>query len=188
VIEKYISIIRAIIVNPYDYFSKEMPEDDSVKEAMIFAVVVTTLSSAAYVAVQTPFLPAELTAVLVVALILTPLGVFAGLYVSAFFLHGVIFMICPKRKNFKQTLKILAYSSATAPLMIIPLIGAFVSAIFNIRAWIFGISAVHDVSALKIFMLFVIIPIILTMALVILIAAVFGAAILSALSDFLPSV
>ena len=188
-IEKYISIIWAIIKNPYEYFYLEMPKDDSVKEPLIFAIVILTISTTAYILTLTPFLSAaEIAAVIAASLILVPIIMFLYLYVSAFFVHGVIFMICPKRRNFKQTLKVLSYSNAANILTIIPFIGPFAAAIFNIRAWVFGLSAVHNVSALKIFMLFVIIPIILIAAFGILIATLFGAMILSVLYTILPSV
>jgi hypothetical protein len=162
-----------------------MSKDNSVKEPLFFAAIITTVASFTY---SIPFWFRENGAFVesVAILFFTPFLVIAGLYVSAFFIHSGVFLFVPKRTNFKQTLKVLAYSSATSVFMVIPFIGLFIAAIFQIRSNVFGLSAVHNVSAWKIFMLLVIIPIIITTVFVVLIVWLFKSTLISYWNKILP--
>ncbi|MCL2844924.1 MAG: YIP1 family protein [Chitinivibrionia bacterium] len=176
-LEKYISIIWAIIKNPYEYFSAEMPKGNSVKDALIFAMIIGSLAFFAFMVVSAPTASMQeiAWAAKISLLIFMPALIVMNLYVSAFFVHLAIFFFVPKRSNFKQTLKVIAYSNATSVLLVVPVIGVFLAAIFNIRAFIFGISAVHNVSALKVFMFFVILPIIILAIFITMVIVLLGA-------------
>jgi len=183
-LDKFVSIILAIIKNPYEYFSTQMSKDNSVKEAIVFAIIVLCASLFPYV-ISTGFYIGATSAIL--SFVFLPLLVIIGLYTNTFLYHSLIFLFCPKRSNFKQTFKVLAYSYAGAIFMVVPVVGWIATTIFTVRATIFGLSAVHNVSALKVFMLFVIVPIILVMALGILIIAAFGAALMPFYKEILSS-
>jgi hypothetical protein len=171
-LDKFVSIIWAVISNPYKYFSEDMPKDDSLKYPLIFAVAVSTVP---IIIQSVSFLPnfwsaqgltgVFSTAFFVSFCIFVPIVKIIYIYMLAFFAHAEIFLFVPQRTGFKQTLKVLSYTSAANVFLVIPFIGAAVSFVFEIRALIFGLSAVHNVSALKIFMLFLIIPIIIVLAL-----------------------
>jgi|GEM_PF-2408577 len=165
-LDKFVSIIWAIISNPYKYFFEDMPKDNSLKYPLIFAVAASTVP----IIIQSiSYLPNVLsalgltgvaqTAFFVSFCIFTPVGKIISLYAAAFVVHIAMFLFVPQRTGFKQTLKVLAYSSAANVFCVIPFVGAVVSYIFEIRAAVFGLSAVHNVSALKIFIMLVIIPI-----------------------------
>jgi len=182
-LDKFISIIWAIIKNPYEYFSVQMPKDNTVREPLIFAIIITTITSLIY------YLGSAITmkygvALLFLLVFLFPIATILTLYISAFFTQCVIFFFCPQRANFNQTLKVLSYSSAANVFMVFPVIGAFIATIFYIRAVIFGLSAIHNVSALKMFILFIVVPFVLAMILCILIFALFGAALMQLMSQY----
>jgi hypothetical protein len=177
-LEKYISIILAIIKNPYEYFSEEMPKDNFVKESLIFAIIIAAVSFLAFFVISIPTSAMQEISweAKIIMLVFMTISVPLNLYVSAFFVHLAIFLFAPRRSGFKQTFKVLAYSSATNVLLVVPIIGFFLAPVFNIRAFIFGLSAVHNISALKVFMFFVIIPIILLTVLVTALIMVLGGA------------
>jgi len=183
-LDKFVSIIWAIIKNPYEYFSSEMPKDNSVKEPIIFAIIVSCVSLLPYLLMSSFY--SQITAAITL-FVLMPVFITAGLYINAFLVHSLVFLFCPQRSNFKQTFKVLAYSNAPAVFIVMPVIGVLAAAIFQIRSVIFGLSAVHKVSALKMFMLFVIIPIILVAAFAVLLIAVFGAALMPFYRNLLSS-
>jgi len=169
-VDKFVSIIWAVISNPYIFFSEDMPKDNSLKYPLIFAVAVSTVP---LIIQSISFLPnlwsmlglagVAKAAFFVSFCIFMPVGKIISLYVAAFLAHTAIFLFVPQRTGFKQTLKVLAYSSAANVFCVIPVVGAIASFVFEIRAFVFGLSAVHNVSALKIFMLFVIIPIMIVL-------------------------
>jgi len=171
-LDKFVSIIWAIIKNPYEYFSTQMPKDNFVKEPIIFAAIVSCVSLLPYI-----FSLAFYTqpAAAITFFVLLPILVVAGLYLNSFLVHSLVFLFCPLRSNFKQTLKVIAYSHATLAFMVVPVVGVFAASVFQIRSVVFGLSAVHNISALKVLMLFVIIPIIIVLLFTALLIAVFGA-------------
>jgi len=165
-VDKFVSIIWAIISNPYKYFFEDMPKDNSLKYPLIFAVAASTVPIIIQSVSYLPNILSALgltgvaqTAFFVSFCIFTPVGKIISLYAAAFVAHTAMFLFVPQRTGFKQTLKVLAYSSAANVFCVIPFIGAIASYVFEIRAAVFGLSAVHNVSALKIFILLVIIPI-----------------------------
>lgn len=168
-LEKFISIILAVILNPHKYFSQDMPKGESLKEPLIFAAVVMSVSAIVNALIFLSALPFAIkenyfSLTLISAImfcVLAPVFSIICLYIYAFFTHIAVFVFFPKRTGFNQTLKVLAYSGATGVLAVIPFLGTVIAFVFHIRAVVFGLSAVHNVSALKVFMLFVIIPIII---------------------------
>lgn len=175
-LDKIVSIIWAVVSNPYQYFSQDMPKDDSLKYPLIFAVAVSTVP---IIVQSVSFLPnlwsvlgltevsqtAFGTIFFVLLCIFTPVFKIISLYASALFVHTAMFLFVPQRAGFNQTLKVFAYSSAANVFCVIPFVGGVASFILEIRAFVFGLSAVHNISALKIFMLLVIIPIIIALSL-----------------------
>lgn len=186
-LDKFVSIIWAIIKNPYEYFSTQMPKDNLVREPLIFAAIITTITTTIYylgTILNTQYGAAIGIAALFLLIILLPISTVLTLYISAFFTQCIIFFFCPQRANFNQTLKVLAYSNAANVFMVFPVVGVFIAAIFQIRSAIFGLSAIHNVSALKMFMLFIIVPFALALILCILIFALFGAAIMQLMTQY----
>lgn len=182
-LEKYISIIWAIIKDPYSYFSQEMPKDGTFKDPLLFAVIVLSISLTVYLTLLmtnlSAFLPSifgawVLTGTIIGALVFFPFIICASLFISAFLTHSFLFLVFPKISGFKQTFDVLAYSCAAFVLIVVPFVGPLVCTVFNIRALVFGLCAVHNVSALKIFMLLVIIPIIIMTALAMAFIGIFG--------------
>jgi hypothetical protein len=171
-LDKYVSIIWAIIKNPYEYFLSDMPKDNSVRDSLVFAVIISSVSSIIYLIAISATMEFGLFALLM-SFIFLPIMTLVFLYFCTFGTHSVIFMFCPRRSTFKQTLKVLAYSSATNVLLVIPVIGSFLMIIFQTRAIIFGLSAVHNVSALKLFMFLIIIPIVVVTAIIVLLIVAF---------------
>lgn len=183
-LDKFVSIIWAIIKNPYEYFSTQMPKDNLVREPIILAVIASTIASLIFYLGYAFTAQAYGTVLLIAIIVFVPISTFLSLYAGAFITHCVIFLFCPKRSNFNQTLKVLAYSSTTNIFLVVPIIGAVAAAIFQIRSIIFGLSAVHNVSALKIFTLFVIVPFIFAIITFALIFAAFGATFTTSLMSY----
>ena len=160
-LNKFVSVILNVIWNPYRFFSQDMPEEKSLKYPIFFALITTIVPPA--IASQSPFS------------LLTPLS----LVMNALLAHFLIFLFVPQRAGFRETLKVFLYASAANIFLVIPVIGNFLLAIFGIRAFIFGLSAAHKVSALKMFLLLVIVPIIAVVIILYLSTVYFGTTFLS---------
>ncbi|MDR0303240.1 MAG: hypothetical protein LBH98_00485 [Chitinispirillales bacterium] len=191
-LEKFVSTILSIISNPYKYFLQDMPKGDSLKESLIFTITVSSVSfavqSVSFLSILRSDGLLSILGYLILFCIFMPVLKLFFLCVFAFFAHMAIFFFVPQRTGFKQTFKVLAYSSAANVFLVVPVVGIAASVIFEIRAFVFGLSAVHNVSCLKMLMLFVIVLIIISMFLVILSLFLFGAAILSYIPEFLPPI
>jgi len=78
------------------------------------------------------------------AIVLMPLFLLVGLYVSAGFLHGALRLLGGAKKPFEATLRVLCYSGgATSAIQLIPLCGGYLSSIAWMVYSVIGLKEAH---------------------------------------------
>lgn len=144
-------------------FFKAMPEEESIKPALLYAVILGVLSYAILMfwsnVLKTPagmadMAPQELaqhplwilmnaTHVSLVMFLLSPLLTVLSVLLSACILQVLLFIIVKERGSLERTLRMVCYSRSPAVFSLIPFIGPFVGAIWSFVLQIIGIREVH---------------------------------------------
>ncbi|RLG15827.1 MAG: hypothetical protein DRN71_00390 [Candidatus Nanohalarchaeota archaeon] len=163
---KFLNKIKLIILNPKKFFSI-MPKTGGYKEPLIFYMIMTAIM----VLVFTPTdlssinLLISLIAILSTLIICTPI-----LFVSALILH-IFLKILGAQGKYESTVRVMAYSSAASIFAWIPYAG-ILAILYQIYISVIGYKAVHNISALKIIIGFILIILLIIVILAIIITLI----------------
>ena len=158
---KFIDKIKLIILNPKKFFSI-MPRTGGYKEPVIFDIVMTTITVLLLTLTDLSSinLLISLIAVIITLIICIPL-----LFTSALILHTFLKILGAQGK-YESTLRVIAYSSAAGIFTWIPYAG-ILAIIYQIYITIIGYKAVHNISAQKIIIAFILITVLIIVILAI---------------------
>lgn len=141
--------VKEILGSPVETF-RAMPATGGFGRPLKFYLLVSWLTSAVAILVQlaaalvnpemfvqegVPAIPREMLPwIFVAAIVLMPLILLVGIFVSSALLHGALMIVGGAKKPFETTLRALCYAGgATSVIQMIPLCGGWISTI----AWIF---------------------------------------------------
>lgn len=109
---------------------------------------------------------------------LGPFLVAIGVLINTVIYHLFLFLTGSAKRGFAATLRVLCYAQAASLLLIVPLCGAFVGAVWTIVLMIIGLSAAHGITTGRA-ALAVLLPIVLCCTCVFVVLLLFGAALMS---------
>ncbi|MBW1972723.1 MAG: hypothetical protein DRG20_05950 [Deltaproteobacteria bacterium] len=160
-----IETIKEVLFSPSELFSKVIL-DGSIKDALIFALIVGSagwiigfmwqaiFQNFSALIFMKRFGPighgmAYSTGIGIIYMFIAPIFVLIGLFIGSAILHVCLMIVGGNRSGFEGTFKVVAYSTATQILAIVPICGGIVAGIWAIVAEIIGLSRVHDISTGK---------------------------------------
>ncbi len=163
---KFIDKIKLVILNPKKFFSI-MPRTGGYKEPIIFYMVMTTIMVllSTLTDITSINLLISLTATIITLIICTPL-----LFISALILHTILKTLGAQGK-YESTLRVMAYSSAAGIFSWIPYAG-ILAILYQIYISVIGYKTVHNISALKIIIGFILITLLIILIITIIIAVI----------------
>lgn len=92
-------------------------------------------------------------------LIASPILILINLFISGLIIHFVLYIFGGARQGFEATYRVIAYTTGTSVLYLIPIVGAYIVVIYSIVLEIIGLKEAHEIDGWKA-LLAVIIPII----------------------------
>ena len=175
---KFLDKIKLIILNPKKFFSI-MPRTGGYKEPIIFYIIMTTIMVllSTLTDISSINLLISLIAIIITLIICTPL-----LFISALILHQILKILGAQGK-YESTLRVMAYSSAASIFAWIPFAG-ILAILYQIYISIIGYRTVHNISAQKIIIGFILIAL-LTIAILAIIFLIIGIAFMSTILAFI---
>ena len=187
---------KMILLKPTEFFNS-MPITGGYKSPLIFcafwvtigmvfaffwqfAMAMVGIGSAGNMAEQLeslPFgLPVLMLIVLAATIVIMPILVSIGMFISAAFIHVFLMIVRGANGGYEATYRVMAYSQAPNVLMIVPFLGQMVSGIWALVLLIIGLPKAHDTGIGRVIIAVIVIPFLLFIGLFVLI----GGAVLSA--------
>ena len=90
--------------------------------------------------------PIGIGAIFIGLMILSPLYVLAGMFLSAGILHLCLLAVRGAPNRFEATFRVVAYSQAIQVLALIPFVGGPVAWIWNLIVQVIGLKEIHDIT------------------------------------------
>ncbi len=88
-------------------------------------------------------------AFMVVMILLTPLLILIGLFISSAILHLCLLLLGGADGGFEATFRVVSYATATSAFQILPFCGGIISLVWSIVVTIIGLREVHEISGGK---------------------------------------
>gem|GEM_PF-1728397 len=197
----FIKTVKNLFLNPTDFF-RQIHTKSHITSVWIFALIAGSIGytflfmwsqifpenftkfyneAESFLATSGESSPAQ-------TLLYTPLLVSIQLIFIALYTHFMLLITGNRKKSFKYTFKVTAYSQGALLLCVLPAIGSFCASIAMLFQIITGISAVHGISKLKALMA-LILPLLVLLslvALILLLLAIFGIAASGVLDQLAP--
>ncbi|MBA3474940.1 MAG: YIP1 family protein [Rubrobacter sp.] len=165
-VRSFVSTVRAVLFEPVGFF-RRLPRRGRALNPVVFALV-CALISAPFAFLAAPFDPltgdntpdlrdslarlvaepggsvAAVIVVILAVLVLAPLLVLLGLYISAAIYHILVWIfVRPTDTGFEVTLRVVAYTSAVELLNWIPVVGLLAS-LYGLYLAFVGIREMHE--------------------------------------------
>jgi hypothetical protein len=84
---------------------------------------------------------------MLIALIVTPIGVTIGAFVGSLISHLFLMIVGGAKRDFETTFRVVNYSAGSvAPLSAIPILGPLVGGVWCIVLYVIGFSKAHEIS------------------------------------------
>ncbi|MFW6221746.1 MAG: YIP1 family protein [Fibrobacterota bacterium] len=131
------SSLNSAVLHPFR-FSKMASEEGNTSRAILFAIIISSLTSLFGTLISLRFPSPSLWAVATNPtspghnLILVPFTTLLGVFFLALYTHSMLFFSGSRKPSFTNTVRIISYAHAVSVLSLIPYIGIFLSGTFFI--------------------------------------------------------
>lgn len=151
--------IKDVLLAPSRFFHR-MPSKVGILQPLLFAVVLGIIGT--FIAWLYSLVSASLQLVLLgdlsqgqssftsfMVFVFSPLLVTMGVLIQAGLTHGVLMILGGSRLGFEATLRVAAYSEATAILLLLPICGIWLAIIWSMVILILGLYNIHETEPWK---------------------------------------
>lgn len=104
--------------------------------------------------------------IFLIAIVFIPIAIVIGLFISSGIWHLFLVLLGGANNGFEATFRVISYSQSVQVLALVPIIGGWVSGIWQIVIQIIGLKEIHETTYLKV-ILAIVIPIAVLVFLVI---------------------
>jgi hypothetical protein len=196
-LESLFETIKLFVLDPQEAF-RRMPVAGDLGRPILYAVIIGWLGviisqiySLALRGVMWNFMPGmpggqELamgTGATILMMLLAPILVIIGVFLWSAIVHLFLMLLSAADGGFTATVRVVSYSSTAQLAQLIPVCGGFVAMIWSVVLAIIGIATAHRTTTGKA-ALAVLLPLVLCCVCIAIIAAMFGAAIGAAMSQY----
>lgn len=164
-VNAFLETFKASLVKPVPFF-EEVAKSSCVLKPWLYAIIIYEIMFIVVAAYQLGFFAIGMTSSvsslpalslgLISVVLMAPVIATTGLFIGAALTHLCMMIVGAAKKDFMATFRVLCYSSAPNILQVIPIVGAFVGAVWSIILTIVGLKVVHETtygkSALAVFL------------------------------------
>ncbi|MFC2173828.1 YIP1 family protein [Acidobacteriota bacterium] len=189
------AMIKSVLFDPAETF-RRMKTGGDIGSPLLFGVILGTFGMVAglfwnWVMQNLNLMGGEVSAeemmianiVMLAIAVLSPLLIAVGFFISAGIYHVCLMIVGGERSGFEATFRTVAYGNGAASLFqLVPMCGGLISMVWSIVILIIGFREMHETSTGKA-VLAVFLPMIACCAVIIILAVIFGAAIMSQLAN-----
>jgi hypothetical protein len=123
------------------------------------------------------------TGVSIVVMVFAPVFVLVGIFIWAAIVHLFLMMVGGANSGFGATVRVMSYATTAQLAQVVPLCGGIIGAVWAIVLEIIGLAQAHRTTQGKA-ALAVLLPLVLCCVCVAILVALFGAAIMAAISQY----
>ena len=163
---KFLDKVKMILLNPKKFFSI-MPRTGGYKEPLIFYITIIVITTLLSIVCDITLLSSSFS---IMSLLLVPIAAILALFICALITH-ITLKILGGQGEYESTLRVMVYSSAASIFAWIPFAG-ILAVFYQIYISIIGYKTVHNISALKIIIGFLLITFLIIVILAIIIMAI----------------